>query len=205
LSPEAAFVKLRAAFVSLAILLLAPALALAGTLCGTVTDSQSGAPVAAAGIFLRTQAGAYTGIYGATDATGHFCIASVPAGTYDLEVRVDDEQVAYVRGVIVTASSTDVGIGLGRTLAFARPAPDPARTTTQLRWSLPASARVQLAILDISGRALRRWGDDRAAAGSHALTWDLRDGSGHRVAPGIYFARLEAGGRRLVRSIVVVR
>ena len=44
--------------------------AAAGTLCGTVRDRVTSNPVAHAGVFLRTPAGAYTGIYGATDAVG---------------------------------------------------------------------------------------------------------------------------------------
>ena len=40
-------------------------------------------------------------------------------------------------------------------------------------------------------------------AGEHAATWDLRDAGGRIVGAGLYFARLEAGGRTLTRRIAV--
>ena len=80
--------------------LCAPAYA-AGILCGTVRDAVTANPIVGAGIFLRQTTGQYTGFNGATDATGHYCISGIPAGTYDLEVRLDDYQVAYRRGVVV--------------------------------------------------------------------------------------------------------
>ena len=182
-----------------------PAVAFAGTLCGTVTDRVTSAPIPYAGIFLRTPAGAYTGINGASDATGAFCIANVAAGTYDIEVRVDDYQVAYVRGVVVTSSTTGVDIGSTMPrLRLAAPAPNPARDATQLSWTLSTSGRVKLAIYDARGRLVRGWSDDQTA-GAHALQWNLRDSNGRGVAPGAYFVRLDAGGAHQVRLLLRTR
>jgi hypothetical protein len=48
-----------------------PAPALAGTICGAVTDAQTGQPVAQAGVFVRENAGgAYTGWHAASDSQG---------------------------------------------------------------------------------------------------------------------------------------
>jgi hypothetical protein len=180
--------------------------ALAGTLCGTVTDRQTSAPVAHAGIFVRTQAGAYTGYYGATDLAGSFCIPAIPAGTYDVEVRVDDYQVAYLRGVIVNASSTGVDIGASPVaVRFAAPTPNPARLTTRLRWTLASSARVAVSIHDVSGRFVRGWSAASLPPGEHLLDWDLRDARGRAVGPGTYFVRLDAAGVRLTRTLVRTR
>jgi len=192
-------------FALLATLLLAPA-ALAGTICGHVGDRQSASAVANAGVFVRTTAGAYTGLYGATDASGDFCIASIPPGTYDLEVRVDDYQVAYVRGVAVTGEviGVDVDARLPR-LFLASPVPNPARRggSLRLRWTSRSEAQTSLSIFDARGRLVRAWTRTLLPAGEHAFEWNLRDGEGRAVSAGSYYVRLDAEGDRQVRRIVV--
>ena len=177
--------------------------AAAGTLCGTVRDRVTSNPVAHAGVFLRTPAGAYTGIYGATDAAGAFCIASVAAGTYDIEVLVDNYQVAYLRGVVVTSSGTDVDLSATlRGLRFAAPAPNPARVSTRFAWTLPAPGHVRLSIFDLRGRLVRAWASDDLPAGEHFQQWDLTDASGRAVGAGVYFVHLDTATGRLVRALV---
>jgi flagellar hook assembly protein FlgD len=39
------------------------------------------------------------------------------------------------------------------------------------------------------------------AAGGHTLRWDGRDRSGRVVGSGLYFVRLEAAGRALIRRL----
>ena len=178
----------------------------AGTLCGTVRNQQTNASVAHAGIFLRTPAGANTGIYGATDVAGAFCIANVPAGTYDVEVRVDNYQVGYKRGVVVTSSSTDVELPatLGG-LRFAAPAPNPARTATQFSFTLGSAGWARLSIFDARGRLVRGWSSAALSAGDHSQAWNLTDTAGRPVDAGVYFVHLDTpmGGR--VRALVRVR
>lgn len=186
-------------------LALAPA-ALAGTICGHVGDRQTESSVANAGIFVRTTAGAYTGLYGATDALGDFCIASIPPGTYDLEIRIDDYRLAYVRGVVVTGEviGVDVDARMPR-LFLASPVPNPARRggTLRLRWSSTEAAPTSLGIFDARGRLVRAWTRTLLPAGEHAFEWNLRDGEGRAVSAGSYFVRLDAEGDRQVRRIVV--
>ena len=178
----------------------------AGSLCGTVRDQQTNAGIAHAGVFLRTPAGVYTGIYGATDVAGAFCIASVPAGTYDVEVRVDNYQVGYLRGVVVTTSSTEVELPATLSgLRFAAPMPNPARTTTQFTWTLGSAGWARLSIFDVRGRMVRGWSSASLPAGEHSQAWNLTDAAGRPVDAGVYFVHLDTpmGGR--VRALVRVR
>ena len=94
-------------------------------------------------------------------------------------------------------------------LAFAPPAPNPVRERVRFDFSLPASGAVRLEVLDVQGRV--RWArDGRLAAARYAWGWDLADAAGHRVAPGVYLARivLAAPGRdgstAAVRRFVVM-
>jgi hypothetical protein len=178
--------------------------AFAGTLCGTVTDRETTAPVAHAGIFLRTPAGAYTGIYGATDVTGVFCISSVPPATYDIEVRVDDYRIAYLRGVVVTGT-VDVTVDASSArLRLAPPFPNPAIQRTTLRWTLAAPSSVELTIHDVRGRFVRGW-HSTLPPGEHSLEWNLLDHEGRSTPPGLYYVRLRAAGTQLVQSLVRTR
>jgi hypothetical protein len=186
------------------LLLGLPSTTWAGSICGTVRDASTSLGIPNAGIFVRTPAGAYTGFYGATNASGSFCINSVPIGTYDLEVRVNDYQVGYVRGVVVT-TTTDVTIPatLGP-VALAPPSPNPARVAARLPIVLAQRAAARLLVLDARGRLVRGWNDPALEAGSHDVDWNLRDQEGRRVSPGLYFVHLEAGGHRRVRPLVVL-
>ena len=61
---------------------------------------------------------------------------------------------------------------------------------------------MRLAIFDLSGRQVRLLRAGEQAAGPHTVRWDGRGTDGRSVAPGIYFARLRAGGECLERRIV---
>jgi hypothetical protein len=178
--------------------------ALAGTLCGTVRDASTNAPVGEAGVFLRLPTGAFTGYSGGTAADGSFCIASVPAGTYDLEVLRDDYVVAYLRGVVVTEAAVDVAVTAGDGVALAHPMPNPAISSTTLRWTLPRDGEVRIRVFDAAGRFIRGW-SGTAPLGAGSVTWDLRDAAGRSVPSGTYLVQFEAGGVRLARTVTRIR
>ena len=107
---------------------------------------------------------------------------------------------------LVPTGTTGVGDGNGTAELLLAPAsPNPASRGTTLRFSLPRGANVSLGMYDAAGRLVREITRGALAAGDHAAAWDLRDGTGHAVGAGLYFARLEVGGRTLVRRVAVTR
>jgi hypothetical protein len=86
-------------------------------------------------------------------------------------------------------------------ITFAAPSPNPALAAVTLRFALPHTAHVSLAIFDASGRRVRALASGVEAEGAHTLTWDLRDEAGNVTGAGIYFARLDADGRVLTRKL----
>jgi hypothetical protein len=75
----------------------------------------------------------------------------------------------------------------------------------ELRFTLEAPAAVRLRVLDLHGRRVRDIDAGVMAAGTHALRWDQRDERGGRVASGVFFATLTAGGQAWHLRWVVYR
>ena len=90
---------------------------------------------------------------------------------------------------------------------FLAAAPNPTSNRSRLNVRLGASPQDALAITiyDSGGRAIRAFPAVRSRAGDTSVEWDLRDGSGHRVAPGLYFAQARVGTNHEERPIVVLR
>jgi hypothetical protein len=63
---------------------------------------------------------------------------------------------------------------------------------------------VRLEILDLQGREVVVIADDEMPAGMFAVDWDGR-GPNRAVPAGMYFVRLEVGGRQLVRRLMLTR
>jgi hypothetical protein len=107
--------------------------------------------------------------------------------------------------LLPTGALLDAGSGAPTALAFAPPAPNPARGSTVLRFALPREAVVRLAIYDLSGRRVRTLAEGAQPAGERAVSWDVRDDAGRPLGAGLYFARFEAEGRAFTQRIVAVR
>jgi len=86
------------------------------------------------------------------------------------------------------------------------PSPNPAGERMQVRLGLArAEEGVSLRVLDVSGRVVRTVFDGALPAGERSFTWDLRDRSGSRVGPGLYFLDVRAGALHATRRLTVVR
>ena len=74
-----------------------------------------------------------------------------------------------------------------------------------ISFELPSAGEARLSLYDVSGRHVRDLVNGPMAMGSHVVSWDGRDGRGVTVANGIYFSRLEAGGKSVETKLVLVR
>lgn len=83
--------------------------------------------------------------------------------------------------------------------AFVALAPNPSRGPTRIAFSLAVETDVDLRVFDVAGREVAVLARGRLPLGTHERTWD-----GAGVRPGLYFARLAAGGRVSTRRVVRV-
>jgi hypothetical protein len=66
------------------------------------------------------------------------------------------------------------------------------------------AAAVRVAVYDVRGRRVRMLQDGALAPGFYELSWDGSDGGHARVSAGVYFIRMESGGFRTARKIVLL-
>jgi hypothetical protein len=119
--------------------------------------------------------------------------------TYDR----DAGQVLYV--LLAKDPASEVGGDVALTSVQFRVRPDGGNGSALMEFYLPRSMNVRLTVMDVSGRELVRLAEADYRDGWHQVEWNLRDRDGRRVANGVYFARLDAGGAAPTRKILVVR
>jgi len=83
------------------------------------------------------------------------------------------------------------------------PRPNPFYDRTEIEFVLGAPGEAHLSVFDIQGRLVAHLADEAYGAGRHSVAWDGRADGGSYLTPGLYFLRLESGGRESVRKIVL--
>ena len=84
-------------------------------------------------------------------------------------------------------------------------APVPFRSELRLLLRTTRSERVRVDVFDVQGRRVRTILDEDVSPGERVLTWDGRMPNGSDSPAGIYFVRLQGGGRNEVQRAVRAR
>ena len=93
----------------------------------------------------------------------------------------------------------------GTTLDLAPPVPNPMGTSARIAFTLPRRERVELSVVNCTGRVVATLVDGERGPGEHAEIWDGRAASGTPASSGVYVVRLAAGGRKVLRKLVLIR
>lgn len=176
----------------------------AGTLCGTVRNAATLAPISGAAVFLFEDSGVSTGLNTGTALDGSWCLGDVPPGTYTIVVDRDDYEIARVDGIVVEDTATDVDISAQTGVLFAPAFPNPASDSVALRWRVPSGVAYTLEIFDLRGRRVTGWFATGTGA-DRSFEWGLREADGAPLPSAAYFAVLRTTGARRVQRISVVR
>lgn len=73
------------------------------------------------------------------------------------------------------------------------PYPNPSSDDAHLRFSVASAERVEVAIVDVSGRQVVSLFDGVVPAGTHEVIWNGDGANGEPLPSGIYYARMQAG------------
>ncbi|MFN8549441.1 MAG: MXAN_6640 family putative metalloprotease [Candidatus Eisenbacteria bacterium] len=91
-----------------------------------------------------------------------------------------------------------------RTVDLEQNSPNPFGPVTRIAYTLRADGAVRLSIVDASGRVVRDLIDAQQPTGQYSVRWDGRDDQGHRLAPGVYFYRLNLNGDSATRKLILM-
>jgi hypothetical protein len=85
-------------------------------------------------------------------------------------------------------------------------APNPMNRIATVSFGIPRpGSAVTVKIYDVTGRAVRTLVDGQRPPGYYSEVWDLSNDGGLKVAPGIYFCRMEAGTFKDTKKVIVLR
>lgn len=84
--------------------------------------------------------------------------------------------------------------------------PNPFNPSTEIRFVLPESSRVDLGIYDVSGRLIRSFlKGDILAAGKHHVNWDGVNSLGECLPSGVYLCKLLVNEQSSLEKLVLLK
>jgi len=107
-----------------------------------------------------------------------------------------------LNGQFAYVGSVEVEVGLApKELTLSRNYPNPFNPATSIQFTLPEDGRATLKVYDAVGREVATLFDGEAQAGRYyRVNFDAA-----RLSSGIYFSRLEFGGKQQVKSMLLVK
>ena len=78
--------------------------------------------------------------------------------------------------------------------------PNPFNPSTEINYEVPEQCRVILRIYSISGQLITTLLDENVSAGFNTVKWNPES-----LAAGVYFYSLEAGGKRLISKMLLLK
>lgn len=92
-----------------------------------------------------------------------------------------------------TAVAGNAGLPTGEQYPQFYSIPSPGTGLTEINFTLAATSRVVMEIIDVTGQKKAAILDQTIGPGAYTVTWDGMDGTGARLASGVYFCRLRTG------------
>ncbi len=139
---------------------------------------------------------------GSISAAQTWTLDGLAEGTYTWTLRAVDSafnggtaaQGTFTVGPVGTESDSPVAVALDGTF------PNPFRTATTVRYTLPEPAHVDVSVYDLLGRLVTRLVSDDRPAGVHDVRWDAAG-----LASGTYVVRFSTDAFTAVRRVVLMR
>ena len=83
--------------------------------------------------------------------------------------------------------------------------PNPFNPATTIAFSIPETGKVRVAVYNLKGQKVKDLINSELPEGNHKLVWDGKDEANRNVGSGIYFLRLESGGKTSIRKAMLLK
>ena len=83
--------------------------------------------------------------------------------------------------------------------------PNPFSRETEIRYHLPSLCDVHVTVYNMKGQKIKTLLAEKQSAGWHSVTWDGMNVNGSQESSGTYIVRVEAGGHRAVKQMMLLR
>jgi len=83
--------------------------------------------------------------------------------------------------------------------------PNPFNPSTTIAFSIPETGRVRVSVYNIKGQKVKELLNTEMTRGNHRLIWDGKDANNRIVGSGIYFFKLESGGKTSIRKAMLMK
>jgi hypothetical protein len=146
-------------------------------------------------------------IAGAGDLMSHtpFDVVYYPADNQEHGTITAESRDWFLNEILWTSTGVAPVDRVDGGLVLYQNVPNPFNPSTSIRFTLPEAGDVALVVFDAAGHRVVTLMDGPAPAGMSRVTWNGADGSGLRVSSGVYFCRLETGGRVFTRKLVMLK
>jgi hypothetical protein len=105
---------------------------------------------------------------------------------------------------VITVSSSDQAISAD-VFRLNQVFPNPFSQSTEIRFFLPKSAEIKLAVYNSRGQLVTTLTHGNYQKGEHAITWDGKSDTGQQVANGIYLVRLQGTDFSISQKLMVLK
>lgn len=109
---------------------------------------------------------------------------------------------------IITNNSDGVAgnkAGLPTDFSLSPNQPNPFKSQTAIRYSLPAASKVSLLIYDVSGALVKALVNQNQNPGFYSIQWDGTDNQNQKVASGIYIYEIKTNDFTAQKKLTVLR
>ncbi len=156
-----------------------------------------------------------------TDVTGYYAFTRLAHGTYSVKpykenyntspesvenISVNQDTVSNVNFTLTPKTSgIQAKNGVPTSFAIEQNYPNPFNPTTTIRYQLPKSVMVKLVIYNVNGAKIRTLVAGIQSANYYSITWNGTNGSGQKVASGIYIYHFKAGNFQKVKKMILMK
>lgn len=124
----------------------------------------------------------------------------MPNNDIELQVAVTSQGLIaydthYVERILNKAAESPISEGpaVPEKFILSQNFPNPFNPETAIRFGLPESEYVQLLVIDLMGREVRKLVKENMKAGYHSVVWDGKDNTGKQAPSGVYIYQIAAG------------